>query len=92
MPTMTWVDEDGMHLMITAVMPPAAMSPEGMPDADQFDQFDQFDLSDMPDPFEDMTREYQKQIQDSPIWDMMVAEFGEPKAEEMLQEFQALPG
>jgi len=39
-----------------------------------------------------MTEEYQKQIRNSPMWDAMVKEFGEEKAEEMLQEFQVKPG
>ncbi len=35
-----------------------------------------------------MTEVYQKKIRNSPMWEMMVKEFGEQKAEEMLKEFQ----
>ena len=41
-----------------------------------------------PEELQKMTKEYQEQIRKSPIWDMMVKEFGEEKAEEMLREFQ----
>jgi hypothetical protein len=37
---------------------------------------------------ERMTKEYQKNIKKSPMWSMMVKEYGEEKAEEMLKEFQ----
>ena len=37
---------------------------------------------------EKMTKEYQKNIKKSPLWGMMVKEYGEEKAEEMLKEFQ----
>ena len=37
---------------------------------------------------ERMTIEYQMKIKKSPIWEMMVKEYGEDKAEEMLKEFQ----
>ena len=35
-----------------------------------------------------MTEEYQKQIKKSPMWKMMVAQYGEERAKEMLKEFQ----
>jgi len=35
-----------------------------------------------------MTKEYQKQIRNSPLWDEMVQQFGEKKAEKLLKEFQ----
>ena len=37
---------------------------------------------------EKMTKEYQKQIRNSPLWDEMVQEFGEEEAEKLLKEFQ----
>ena len=41
-----------------------------------------------PEQLERMTQAYQKRIRNSPVWKMMVKEFGEQKAEEMLKEFQ----
>ena len=38
---------------------------------------------------EKMTKEYQNQIRNSPMWDEMVKEFGIDKAEELLQECKA---
>lgn len=35
---------------------------------------------------EEMTREYQKQIKNSPLFEMMVKEYGKEKAEELLKE------
>jgi len=35
-----------------------------------------------------MTEEYQENIKKSPIWEVMVKEYGEEKAKEMLKEFQ----
>ena len=34
------------------------------------------------------TEKYQKNIRNSPIWDAMIKEFGEDRAEEMLKEFR----
>ncbi len=39
-----------------------------------------------PEQIEEMTREYQKQIQNSPMWSEMVKKFGEKKAKELLKE------
>jgi hypothetical protein len=36
-----------------------------------------------------MTKEYQKQIRNSPLWDERVQEFGEEEAEKLLKEFKA---
>ena len=41
-----------------------------------------------PEEQERMTKEYQEKIKKSPIWEIMVKEYGEEKAEEMLKEFQ----
>lgn len=38
---------------------------------------------------EQMSKEYQNQIRNSPLWDEMVNEFGKEKAEELLKEFKA---
>ena len=38
---------------------------------------------------EKMTKEYQNQIRNSPLWDKMVKQYGEEKAEELLSEFKA---
>ncbi len=35
-----------------------------------------------------MTREYQKDIRNSPLWNSMVEKYGEEKAERLLKEFQ----
>jgi len=35
-----------------------------------------------------MTQAYQKQIRNSALWDMMVKQFGNEKAEEMVKRFQ----
>ncbi len=37
-----------------------------------------------------MTAAYQENIRKSPIWDLMVKEYGEQKAREMLKEFKAI--
>jgi hypothetical protein len=39
-----------------------------------------------------MTQAYQQRIRQSPMWKQMVNEFGQDKAEELLQEFQVKPG
>ena len=41
-----------------------------------------------PEEQERMTKEYQKRIKNSPMWEIMVKEYGEEEAEEMLKEFQ----
>ena len=38
---------------------------------------------------EEMTRTYQNQIRNSPIWDKMIEELGKEKAEEILQQCRA---
>jgi hypothetical protein len=42
-----------------------------------------------PEQSEKMTKEYQKQIRNSPLWDEMVKKFGKAKAEKLLKEFKA---
>ena len=42
-----------------------------------------------PEMLEEMTREYQKQIRNSPLWDEMVKQYGLHKAEEILKECRA---
>ncbi len=42
-----------------------------------------------PSEIEKMTKEYQNQIRNSPMWDDMVSEYGLEKAEELLKEFKA---
>lgn len=37
---------------------------------------------------ERMTKEYQQKIKTSPLWKMMVKEYGKEKAQEMLADFQ----
>lgn len=37
---------------------------------------------------ERLTKEYQKNIRNSPMWEIMVREYGEEKAQEMLKEFK----
>jgi len=37
---------------------------------------------------ERMTKEYQRRIRKSPLWDRMVKEYGKEQAEEMLNDFQ----
>ena len=49
-------------------------------------------LAPTPEALQKMTGEYQKRIRNSPVWDAMVKEFGQKKAEEMLKEFQVKPG
>jgi hypothetical protein len=39
-----------------------------------------------PEELEDMTRVYQENIRNSPLWEMMVKQFGLEKAEELLKE------
>ena len=41
-----------------------------------------------PEQIETVTKEYQKQIRNSPLWETMVEQFGEEKAQEMLKEFK----
>jgi hypothetical protein len=36
-----------------------------------------------------LTKRYQQQIRNSPLWDEMVREFGLQKAEQLLREFRA---
>ena len=36
-----------------------------------------------------MTKDYQNQIRNSPMWDKMVKEYGKQRAEELLKEFKA---
>ena len=38
---------------------------------------------------EQMTKEYQNQVRNSPLWDKMIKEYGKEKAEELLKEFKA---
>lgn len=45
-----------------------------------------------PEDLKKMTKEYQKNIRNSPIWDEMVQQNGKEKAEELLKEFQVKPG
>jgi len=35
-----------------------------------------------------MTKEYQKQIRNSPLWDEMVQKYGKQEAEKLLKEFK----
>lgn len=42
-----------------------------------------------PERLEKMTKEYQKQIRNSPLWDEMVQKYGKEKAEQLLKEFKA---
>ena len=37
---------------------------------------------------EEMTKKYQQEIRNSPLWDQMLIEFGKEKAEELLKEFR----
>ncbi len=41
-----------------------------------------------PEEQEKMSKEYQKNIKRSPMWEMMVKEYGEEKANEMLKDFK----
>jgi len=41
-----------------------------------------------PEVLDDMTRRYQQEIRNSPLWDKMVREFGEEEAERLLREFR----
>ncbi len=45
-----------------------------------------------PEMLERMTERYQEEIRRSPLWDKMVKEFGEPKAEEFLKGFRVKKG
>jgi hypothetical protein len=47
-----------------------------------------------PDPqtLEAMTRRYQEEIRNSPVWDELVREFGAQRAEELLREFRVERG
>ena len=38
-----------------------------------------------PEKLEEMTKQYQKNIRNSPLWGMMVKQFGKEKAEELLK-------
>jgi hypothetical protein len=42
-----------------------------------------------PSEIDQMSKEYQNQIRNSPMWDEMVNEFGKVKAEELLKECKA---
>ena len=42
-----------------------------------------------PEVLEEMTQQYQQSIRQSPMWDEMVRQFGEEKAEELLRECKA---
>ena len=42
-----------------------------------------------PSEIEQMTKEYQNKVRNSPMWDDMVSEYGLEKAEELLKEFKA---
>lgn len=42
-----------------------------------------------PSEIEQMTKKYQNQIRNSPMWDDLVSEYGLEKAEELLKEFKA---
>ena len=39
-----------------------------------------------------MTKEYQKQIRNSPLWDEMVQKYGKKEAEKLLKEFNSTSG
>jgi hypothetical protein len=41
---------------------------------------------------EEMTKAYQKNIRNSPLWDEMVRQYGKEKAKELLKEFRVKPG
>ena len=38
---------------------------------------------------EEITRQYQERIRNSPLWDEMIKQFGREKAEQLLKEFRA---
>lgn len=42
-----------------------------------------------PEMLEAMTKRYQERLRNSPLWDVMVKQFGEEKAEELLKECRA---
>jgi hypothetical protein len=42
-----------------------------------------------PEELEQMTKEYQKKIRNSPLWNEMVKKYGKEQAEEILKEFKA---
>ena len=42
-----------------------------------------------PEQLEKMTKEYQKRVRNSPLWDEMVKKYGKEKAEKLLKEFKA---
>lgn len=42
-----------------------------------------------PEQLEKMTKEYQKKIRNSPLWDEMVQKYGKEEAEKLLKEFKA---
>jgi hypothetical protein len=41
-----------------------------------------------PETLDEMTKVYQQNIRESPLWDEMVKEFGEEAAERLLREFR----
>ncbi len=41
-----------------------------------------------PETLDEMTRAYQQNIRESPLWEEMVREFGEEEAERLLREFR----
>ena len=41
-----------------------------------------------PETLDEMTRVYQQNIRESPLWEQMVREFGEKEAERILREFR----
>jgi hypothetical protein len=45
-----------------------------------------------PETFERMTEIYQQKIRQSPLWEEMVREFGQEKAEQLLKQCRAQPG
>ncbi|MDY0222873.1 MAG: SEC-C metal-binding domain-containing protein [Desulfobacterium sp.] len=42
-----------------------------------------------PEQLEKMTKEYQKRVRNSPLWDKMVKKYGKEKAAKLLTEFKA---
>ena len=42
-----------------------------------------------PEMLEEMTRQYQEQLRQSPLWEKMVKKYGQKKAEELLKECRA---
>lgn len=54
------------------------------------DEFPAFVPGNAPSPetLDEVTRRYQQSIRESPLWDEMVTEFGEEKAERLLTKFR----